>query len=719
MTTSAWAEPMTFLEVEEEGYLIVSEDSNEILMVDPSNQKWLRGQIYSDNPVEMRYGSGACIKDFNGWENLKQPLDLSLELETKLTTHYAKILSGELKDAIKDYKKNNEDFQINFFDGDYWSCFEFSESLNDSSLYVLADSQPSTFCKLLEDESHWSGIFLKKGISCDVNLNLTRDSFELVQKELNEKILKEPEVDSCICNGEFENYCRLNESAHFIGMCSGPYKRIYGKTFYNSGTIFEGSYREDNTQHMGLLEWDNGNKIQGEFDISSEDYLLPDEIDSSEHIVIGQYLLDTITSRGFFTLNDEGYLVLTGYGTKFNTDISAGWTYQGGIFLNDDLSAEALITSKDEEQKTALWFDVSKGSESKVYVESDDIKYINNTDMEKISDGWDEEGEAEVERIAGVIQSSKDALERNFEILEERKDKLISNASKETKVIKPLSSETTASIQELLAALGYETGKIDGILGRLTISAVKAFQKESGLEITGRPTEGLLIALQTEVRRSKNSIESLLKDPVKLPVIGTGTGFYIQRNILVTNNHVIDRCNYITNKEGVKLSVETTDLVNDIAVLTGPDNLTNLSLSSNPSLGQTLHAGGFPYNSILNNFNFTSGNVSSLFGPGSNVSEFQFTAPVQPGSSGGAILNEKGGVIGITVKVASIKLMEETKSIPQNINFGIKVEVLKDILTENKINFKTGNSFWFKSDQEDIAEISKDSSILINCHASN
>ena len=71
------------------------------------------------------------------------------------------------------------------------------------------------------------------------------------------------------------------------------------------------------------------------------------------------------------------------------------------------------------------------------------------------------------------------------------------------------------------------------------------------------------------------------------------------------------------------------------------------------------------------------------------------------------------GVVGITVSVASINLMERTKSIPQNINFGIKVEVLKDILTENKINFKQGNSFWFKSDQEDIAELSKGSSIVI------
>ena len=44
------------------------------------------------------------------------------------------------------------------------------------------------------------------------------------------------------------------------------------------------------------------------------------------------------------------------------------------------------------------------------------------------------------------------------------------------------------------------------------------------------------------------------------------------------------------------------------------------------------------------------------------------------------------------------------------------MEVLKDILTENKINCKKGNSFWFKSDQEDVAGLSRDSSIVINCH---
>lgn len=708
--------PLTLLEVEDDSYLIVSEATNEISMVDLSNQKWLRNIIYSGNPVEVRYEKGSCNSDFSQWTNLKKPKDISVELETKLTTHFISIKSDELKEAISKYKDNNEDIQLNFYDGKYWSCYHFDEILNQNSMLVLADSYPSTFCGLLSNETYWNDLFSSQGISCDENYNLTKSSFEIVQGKMDNQIFKEPDVDNCLCNGKFENYCRLNESSHFIGICSGPYDRVYGKTFYDSGTIFQGSYREDNSQWIGLLEWDNGNKIQGEFNINPEDYELPPEIDPSKHIVIGQYLLGTITSRGFFVLNEEGYLVLTGYGTKFNTDTSEGWTYQGGLFENDELSAESLMTFVDEEKKTALWFDVSKGSESKIYIERDGIKSTNDTNLEKLADGWDQDGEAEVERITAKLTTSKDALERNFQILEERKEALNETESKAEVVIKPLSSETTASIQALLAALGYETGKVDGILGRLTIAAIKAFQSESNLEVTGRPTEELLISLQTAVRRSKISSNS--EEVIKLPIVSTGTGFYIQESILVTNNHVVDNCSYLTNKDGNLLTVETTDTVNDIAILAGPENLNTLPLSFNPNLGMAIYTGGFPYNDLLKSFNFTSGNVSSLLGPGSNISEFQFSAPIQPGSSGGAILNEKAGVVGITVSSTSINLMLDTETIPQNINFGIKVEVLKDILKEKEIDYEEGNSFWFKSSQEDVAKLSKDASIVINCHAS-
>ena len=106
-------------------------------------------------------------------------------------------------------------------------------------MLMLADSYPSTFCGLLSNENYWNDIFLSQGISCDQNFNLTKSSFEVVQENLNKQILQEPDVDACLCNGEFENYCRLNDSSHFIGICSGPNDRVYGKTFYDSGTIFQ------------------------------------------------------------------------------------------------------------------------------------------------------------------------------------------------------------------------------------------------------------------------------------------------------------------------------------------------------------------------------------------------------------------------------------------------------------------------------------------------
>ena len=64
-----------------------------------------------------------------------------------------------------------------------------------------------------------------------------------------------------------------------------------------------------------------------------------------------------------------------------------------------------------------------------------------------------------------------------------------------------------------------------------------------------------------------------------------------------------------------------------------------LNLYENPKLGQSIFTGGYPYNEVLDNFNFTAGNVSGLRGTQSNISQFQFTAPVQPGSSGGPILD--------------------------------------------------------------------------------
>jgi S1-C subfamily serine protease len=412
-----------------------------------------------------------------------------------------------------------------------------------------------------------------------------------------------------------------------------------------------------------------------------------------------------------------------------NADTEADISYQAAHFVNDGRNEdkEFLVTKKfSEDSGLAIWGGgIKKGT---LYTDFNGQKTIrvydeNGEFVEEIK-GWDEESEKEAQRISEVVDEKKSNLDVNFELLDERLKQVRNfnpreNGSRKNTVIKPLASELVHSVQELLSILGYETGKIDGILGRITIAAIKAFQKGIELETTGRPSEDLLMQLQGEVRKlnNKNAKSEEAVNPV-LPIIGTGTGFYINNNTIISNYHVVNTCNYISIGKEERLVVNAIDQVNDITVLESkrnPDAF--LRLSANPKLGNNIFTAGFPYNDILKNFNFTSGNVSSLMGPGSNISEFQFTAPVQPGNSGGPILNSKGGVVGITVSGLGAKFAELADTLPQNINFGIKVGVLKDILTEQGIKFLEGNEFWFDSSDEKIADLSRQSSVLINCHA--
>ena len=62
------------------------------------------------------------------------------------------------------------------------------------------------------------------------------------------------------------------------------------------------------------------------------------------------------------------------------------------------------------------------------------------------------------------------------------------------------SSELVTEIQRLLDSLGYATGSIDGKLGRNTTIAIKAFQRNQGLEPTGKASEELRNALRKAVQ---------------------------------------------------------------------------------------------------------------------------------------------------------------------------------------------------------------------------
>ena len=59
----------------------------------------------------------------------------------------------------------------------------------------------------------------------------------------------------------------------------------------------------------------------------------------------------------------------------------------------------------------------------------------------------------------------------------------------------------------------------------------------------------------------------------------------------------------------------------------------------------------------------------------------QISAPVQPGNSGGPLLDQFGNIVGVVVaKLDALKYAEVTKDVPQNVNFAIKSSIAVDFL---------------------------------------
>jgi hypothetical protein len=69
----------------------------------------------------------------------------------------------------------------------------------------------------------------------------------------------------------------------------------------------------------------------------------------------------------------------------------------------------------------------------------------------------------------------------------------------------------------------------------------------------------------------------------------------------------------------------------------------------------------------------TEGTVSALSGPGGETSYLQITAPVQPGNSGGPVVNYQGHIVGIVSStIAALPFIMATGTVPQNINYAVK-----------------------------------------------
>jgi S1-C subfamily serine protease len=148
-----------------------------------------------------------------------------------------------------------------------------------------------------------------------------------------------------------------------------------------------------------------------------------------------------------------------------------------------------------------------------------------------------------------------------------------------------------------------------------------------------------------------------------VPQQGQGSGFVLTKEgLILTNNHVIGNAQrlevMLSDKHKYKARVLAVDKNHDLALIKiDAPSLTPVTLadSRNLMVGQRVYAIGNPFGL---NGTMTRGIISairSIRGPQGNPIEdaIQTDAAVNPGNSGGPLLNSRGEVIGITTMIAS------------------------------------------------------------------
>jgi len=170
--------------------------------------------------------------------------------------------------------------------------------------------------------------------------------------------------------------------------------------------------------------------------------------------------------------------------------------------------------------------------------------------------------------------------------------------------------------------------------------------------------------------------------------VGTGSGVIISEDgYIVTNNHVIKDANEIeitlNNKKIYKAKLVGTDSKMDIALLKIDTDeklpYTVFADSDNVKVGEWVLAVGNPYNLTST---VTAGIVSAKARnlDSSGIQSFiQTDAAVNPGNSGGALVNTKGELVGINTMISSMtgSYVGYSFAVPSNVTRKIIEDIME------------------------------------------
>ena len=181
--------------------------------------------------------------------------------------------------------------------------------------------------------------------------------------------------------------------------------------------------------------------------------------------------------------------------------------------------------------------------------------------------------------------------------------------------------------------------------------------------------------------------------------MGQGSGFFVTRDVIVTNFHVIENVRNRPRlikywREGQQnwspvKSVLGYDVQRDLAILkVSPSRVLPLVLSDSDSVEplDSVYVAGFPKQSPK--VTISKGNISAIHDKYRHE-RLQFTAPISGGSSGGPVLNDHGEVVGVVTSTRKSEIQFNAEGIevdvPQNLNMAIPSKHLKTLLRNHSV----------------------------------
>ena len=201
----------------------------------------------------------------------------------------------------------------------------------------------------------------------------------------------------------------------------------------------------------------------------------------------------------------------------------------------------------------------------------------------------------------------------------------------------------------------------------------------------------------------------------------SGTGFFISKNgYIITNQHVIDGAKTIkvtsingNHNTSYTARIEVSDKQNDLAIIKITDNFTVPTIPysfkfSQSSVGENCWVLGYPLTQTMGeDIKLTNGIISSKSGFDGNIAQYQISAPVQPGNSGGPVFDKNGNLIGV---------VQAKHGAAENAGYAVKASYVRNLIEmlPNSITLPQTNMLSGKSLPQQV-ELASKCVVLIIC----